>query len=337
MLTVLRCGPSVTVQDLGRPGHAARGLSRGGAADRLALLEGAALLGQAPGGAVLEMALMGGAFRAEAPLRIALTGAPMQASVDGRALAWNASHPLPAGAVLEIGGALGGIWGYLSVAGGIATPPVLGSRSAHLAARLGRVLAPGDRLATGPDHAPDRPDQVLPDPGRCAGGAVRMLATSQTGLFAPEVLARFLATPFTRAPRGNRQGVALVWDGAPFAADGHLGLPSEPAAMGDIQMTGDGAPVVLGPECQTTAGYPRIGAVHPADLPRVLQADAPVRFRLVTLAEALATPWAEADLLAAARAACRPARPDPETLARRLAEGRTGGAVDARANPYQES
>lgn len=334
MLTLLRCGPSVTVQDLGRSGLAARGLARGGAADRLALLEGAALLGQPPGMAALEMAILGGAFRAGRPLRIALTGAPMAARLDDRMLAWNCVHHLPAGSVLDIGAVQSGVWGYLSVGGGIATAPVLGSRSAHLAARIGHVLRAGDALPVGPDPAPDRPEQTLPDPGRCAGGAVRVLPTAQTALFDAATLARFQATAFRRDPRGNRQGVALRWDGAPFAAQGHLGLPSEPAAMGDIQMTGDGAPMVLGPECQTTAGYPRLGSVHPADLPRVLQADGPLRFRLIGLDEALASPWHDDDLLAGLRAALRPARPDPAQIAQRLAEGRTGGAVDAWADPF---
>lgn len=335
-LAVLGAGPAVTVQDLGRAGHAARGLSRGGAADRLAVLEGAALLGQAPGLAVLELAAMGGRFRAGRALRIALTGAPMAARVGDRRLAWNAAHRLAPGDVLEVGAVQAGAYGYLSVGGGIATVPFLGSRAAHLAARIGRPLQAGDTLPVGTDPDPDRPDHTLPDPGRCAGGPVRVLPTSQTGLFAPDVLARFLATPFTRDPRGNRQGQRLAWDGAPFAASGHLGLPSEPAQMGDIQMTGDGVPVVLGPECQTTGGYPRIATVHPADLPRVVQAGAPVVFRMVTLAEALAAPWHTADLAAQARAALRPARPDAATLARLLAEGRTGGAVDARADPFAE-
>ncbi|MEZ5771832.1 MAG: carboxyltransferase domain-containing protein [Defluviimonas denitrificans] len=48
-LLIHRAGPAMTVQDLGRPGYLARGLSRGGAADRLALRQGAALLGQAAG------------------------------------------------------------------------------------------------------------------------------------------------------------------------------------------------------------------------------------------------------------------------------------------------
>ena len=63
-LMVHRTGPGVTVQDQGRPGYLALGLSRGGAADRLALSEGAALLGQSDTCAVLEMAGIGGEFEA---------------------------------------------------------------------------------------------------------------------------------------------------------------------------------------------------------------------------------------------------------------------------------
>jgi Allophanate hydrolase subunit 2 len=83
VLTVHSAGPGVTVQDLGRTGWTAQGLSRGGAADRLALLEAAALLDQDTGLAVLEMAGFGGVFSTDRPLRIALTGALMQADIDG--------------------------------------------------------------------------------------------------------------------------------------------------------------------------------------------------------------------------------------------------------------
>jgi len=44
-LIVRSAGPGVTVQDLGREGWLGVGLSRGGAADRRALAEGAVLLG----------------------------------------------------------------------------------------------------------------------------------------------------------------------------------------------------------------------------------------------------------------------------------------------------
>ena len=60
--------------------------------------------------------------------------------------------------------------------------------------------------------------------------------------------------------------------------------------VGDIQMTGQGVPFILLPECQTTGGYPRIGTVVPDDLPSVAQAasGAVLQFAFVTHAAALA-------------------------------------------------
>jgi 5-oxoprolinase (ATP-hydrolysing) subunit C len=305
-LIVREAGPGLTVQDLGRPGWLSAGLSRGGAADRLALLEGAALLGQDAGSAALEMAGYGGAFEATAPLRIALTGAPMAARIGGRTIAANAVHLLQPGDRLVVGGARAGVYGYLHLGGGIATDAVMGSRAAHLAARIGARLAPGDSLPVGPDAG--GPAVRLDVADRCEGGEVRVLPVPQTALFAPAERARFAATPFRREARGNRQGVRLAFEGAPFLGAAGLSLVSEVVQPGDIQLTGDGAPYVLLAECQTTGGYPRIGTVLPCDLPVVAQA-APgttLRFRFVTLAEGLAASPPEAGTLAALRRRLRP-------------------------------
>ena len=62
-LTILQAGPAMTVQDHGRPGYRALGLTHGGAADPTALHEGAALLGQDPNCAAIEMAGSGGSGR----------------------------------------------------------------------------------------------------------------------------------------------------------------------------------------------------------------------------------------------------------------------------------
>ena len=104
-LIVHRPGSACTVQDMGRPGYLEHGLSRGGAMDVQALAEGAALLGQAPELAALEMAGTGAEYEARGDLRIALTGAEMEATIDGAAVAWNASHPLREGQRLRIGAA----------------------------------------------------------------------------------------------------------------------------------------------------------------------------------------------------------------------------------------
>lgn len=293
LLRVHAAGPAVTVQDRGRPGWLARGLSCGGAADPLALAEGAALLGQGAECAALEMAGSGGRFETDRDVVVALTGAPMRAVLAGARLAWNATHLLPAGVPLEIGGAEAGVYGYLHLSGGVATAPVLGSRSAHLAAGIGAPvggrIAAGAVLPLGP-AGPARPGLGLAVADRFSGGVVRIVASAQTALFAPGERARFEATAFTRDARANRQGVRLAHGGAPFRAEGQLSALSEVVVPGDVQMTGEGVPFVLLAECQTMGGYPRIGTVVPDDLPLVAQAapGAPLRFRFVGREEALA-------------------------------------------------
>lgn len=328
-LAVISAGPGVLVQDFGRPGRLAQGFPCGGAADRLALDEGAALLGQDRGLAALEMAGVGGAFETDAPIRIALTGAPMHARLGDQALAWNASHAMAPGQRLTIGAATRGSYGYLHVGGGIDTPLVLGARAAHLTCGLGGPLKPGDRLAVGRDGAPDRVGWILDVADRFSGGTARILPGAQTELFTPEMRARFNATEFTRDPRGNRQGVRLGFDGDGFAAAGGLQIMSEITIPGDIQMTGDGAPYVLLPECQATGGYPRIGAVTPEDLPMVAQAGpgAKLRFRFIELDEALNLHAKGLRARAEMRRALRPLVRDPHDIRDLLSYQLIGGVI----------
>ena len=264
-------GPGLTVQDMGRTGLLAQGLSRGGAADRRALSEGAALLGQSDRLVALEMAGMGGVFEATEDIAVALTGAPMRAEIDGAAILWNAAHLLPKGAKLKIGAASAGAYGYLSVAGGIDTTPILGARSVHLAAGLGAAPGQGARLPVGPATT-QRSGVRLAVASRFDGGEIRVLRSLQTDFFPAETLERFENTVFSRDQRGNRMGVRMNSDGDGFHVEGGLNVISEVIVPGDIQVTGDGAPYVLLAECQTTGGYPRIGTVIPSDLPRVAQA-----------------------------------------------------------------
>lgn len=298
-LMVHRGGPHLTVQDLGRSGYLAQGVSRGGAMDRLALAEGAALLGQSTECAAIEMAGNGGVFEVTNDTRIALTGAPMRAEIDGAALAWNASHLLPKGARLGIGGALTGTYGYLSIGGGVATPLQLGARATHLSAGLGQMLDTGTRLPLGADSGQVETGFAIDAESRFNGGTIRIIPSLQTALFPESERARFEATVFRRDPRSNRMGTRLTSEGDGFSSEAGLSVLSEVITPGDIQITGDGTPFVLMAECQTTGGYPRIGTVIPADLPRVAQAgrDAELRFRFIEMSEAVAIERTEAKRL----------------------------------------
>ncbi len=327
-LAVHRAGPGVSLQDMGRSGYLSFGISRGGAMDRLALWEGAALLGQDAGLAALEMGGMGGVFEACEPMRIALTGAPMRADLDGVRLAWNASHALPKGARLTIGGALEGSYGYLHAGGGFAVAAQLGSRSAHLAAGLGASSEPGGTLPVGEDPRPADVGRLLDAEARFDGGTVRIVPSPQTGFFPEPERARFEATAFTRDARGNRMGVRLTCDTG-FESAAGLSILSEVIVPGDIQITGDGTPFVLLAECQTTGGYPRIGSVLPCDLPRVAQArpGAVLRFRMISVEEAVEVERRAAERVKGLRRSLRALVRDPADIHDLLSYQLVGGVT----------
>ncbi|MDE0588849.1 urea amidolyase [Halocynthiibacter sp. C4] len=287
-LFVRNIGPLATIQDLGRTGVIAKGLSRGGAADPVAHIEGSALLNQSTDNASLEMAGFGGTFEAQGTVYIALTGAPMSASIDGRPIKWNSSHKLNDGETLSIGSALSGTYGYLHVGGGFQTPCFLGSRSAHLTAGIGKRVETGENLPVGSYNTEEFISSTLDSDRRFGGGTVRILPSVHTALFSEEERQRFTQTSFTRSINSNRQGAELVYDGEGFTTKSALSILSEPMFAGDIQMTGAGKPFVLLPECQTTGGYPRIGMVLPDDLPTVAQAPVgtELRFRFIDYEEA---------------------------------------------------
>jgi len=286
-VSVLSVGPGVSVQDTGRPGYLSEGLSRGGAVDRLALAEGAALLGDPGTGAALEMAGMGGSFSVDQPTRIALTGAPMRVDIDGDPVAWNAVHLLEPGSRLTIGGALAGVYGYLHFGGGIDTAMQLGGRATNEAAGLGHSIRAGDTLPLGPDAKPERTGLKLSPETRFGGGDIRFVPSLHSNMFDAAEIARLQNTEFKRDARGNRMGVRMASDGPGFGTTAGLSILSEVIAPGDIQIVGDGAPFVLLADCQTTGGYPRIGSVLPCDIARVAQAQpgTPLRFCMVSLDE----------------------------------------------------
>ncbi|KEJ89058.1 biotin-dependent carboxyltransferase family protein [Sulfitobacter donghicola] len=327
-LSILRAGPSMTLQDMGRAGHLALGLSRGGAADRLALAEGAALLGQPANTLALEMAALGGEFQASEDTRIALTGAPMRVTIDGEAVVWNASHWLPAGARLSIGAATAGCYGYLHVGGGFVAEPFLGAASAHLSAGIGALIQDGEDLAIGTDAGCETNRMIEPE-DRFHGGAVRLTHSFQTHLFEKATLDRLQSEPLRRAARANRMGVALTPQGGGYHIEGGRNVVSEIVLPGDIQVTGDGMPFVLMVECQTTGGYPRIGTVLPCDLPRVAQAPAgaELQFRFIEIDEAIELERAEAKRRVELDKSCRPLIRDPRLMRDLLSYNLIDGVV----------
>ena len=279
-MEVVRPGPLTTVQDRGRTGVASLGVPRAGALDPDAYRLANRLVGNGPDAAVLEATLGGVALRALEPLLAAVVGAPAPVLVDGRAVAWGAPVPVPAGAVLAVGAPTSGLRCYLSVAGGFAVPPVLGSRSADLLAGLGPPpLAAGQVLPVGRPTGPPCWIDPLPLPAPPHELLLGLDLGPRADWFAPEALRTLDAGRWAVSPASNRVGLRLTGP-ALERLPGRGELPSEGMVLGAVQVPPDGLPVVFLADHPTTGGYPVLGVVPAADLTAVAQAvpGTPVRF-----------------------------------------------------------
>jgi allophanate hydrolase len=266
---------------------------------------------------VIEMMGFGGRFSVDEGTRFVLTGAAMDADIDGARIAPNCVSFLPAGATLTVGAARGGVYGYIALAGGITSQAIMDSRATHLTAGIGQRLQAADTLPIGVDPDRLRAPQKLHAEDRFGGGTVRIMPGPQTDFFDQDALDAFTATTFHRSARGNRQGIQLDHSGVNFGTKDGLNHVSDLIVPGDIQITGAGVPYVLLAECQTIGGYPRIGSVIPADLPKIAQAapGTPLRFRFLTLEEADATAQSQASKLRQITQLCQPMVRDPHDIA----------------------
>jgi biotin-dependent carboxylase-like uncharacterized protein len=267
-ITVVNPGLFTTIQDLGRPGHRAAGVPLSGAADPVSLQLANRLVGNPATAAGLEITLLGPDLRFERDSVVALTGAMFPGMPSAAAV------PVCAGETLSLGHASTGCRGYLAVAGGIDVPAVLGSRSTFSPAKLGGLrglpLAAGDALPVGgargkPSRSgvEERPSIVRP-----LGTPItlRMIPGEQFA-FAGESL---WSATHTTSSRSDRMGVRF--DGPLLGGGDTAGsLASVAVLPGTVQLPPDGKPIVLLADAQTIGGYPVIGHVIAADLPRVAQ------------------------------------------------------------------
>lgn len=300
MMEILAPGIAASVQDAGRPGWLHLGVGQAGAMDATALQVGNLLVGNAPGLAGVEFTLGGFALRFAADTVFALTGADAGARLDGDPVpAWWVRRAR-AGQELRAGIATRGMRSLLCVAGGIAVPPMLGSRATDLKGGFGgldgRLLAAGDRLAVGDGAAPAIPDRGfgldvtrlgLLDPP--AGPVtVRFLPAAEWALLPPDMRDSLTAQDWRLRPDSNRMGYRL--EGSALRLDRPVELLSHGILPGTLQLPPDGQPVIQMNDANTCGGYPKLGVVIGADMPRLaqLRLGAPLRLVPVDRATALA-------------------------------------------------
>ena len=271
LLRIARAGPLTTVQDGGRAGLLAHGIAASGAMDAGAHQRAGRWAG-AVEAAGIEFTQAGlDLVVVEGRGRLGWDGGAFIPRVNGRELDWPGGAALEAGDRLSIVPGAAGNYGYLRFGGALDLPKVLGSRATSTRARLGglegRALVAGDDLAlVGDGGAPQ-----IPEPAGNLDGPIRFVWGIHAEYFPTAVRQRFVEEAFVVTPMMDRMGVRLADAGSVFAGASILSLVSEPILPGDVQILGDGTPIVLMRDHQPTGGYPRIATIVSVDLDRFAQ------------------------------------------------------------------
>jgi KipI family sensor histidine kinase inhibitor len=268
VLEVLQTGPLLTVQ--GPPRRARQwALAEAGPADpNLAQLANR-LLQQDPRVAVLEWQGHGPTLQVgSSPVHLAWTGdAPVW--LDGEPQLPCQSAWLLPGQVVQIGA--GKTWrlGYVAVARGLPAAEWLGSVSVQTTAPVGpRPLQAGAQLTVA-GAVLDQGDWTVTLPAPNTPVVLRVLRGPEAQTLGDTDWQNWLQQPWRAGP-GDRMAQQLL----PHPDAPRLQLPqlvSGPVAPGVVQLPPQGTPLVLGPDAQTTGGYPRMAAVIGPDRRKAAQ------------------------------------------------------------------
>jgi biotin-dependent carboxylase-like uncharacterized protein len=270
-LWVLQSHSGVQLQDAGRFGGAAVGLTQGGAVDLTAARLANALVGNhnhvsgaCP--AVLEITLGAAAFRAEQPLLVAFTGAAMPLLLNRQPVARYRTLLLQPGDLLEIGYSRAGTRAYLAVAGGFTAPAICGSVATVLREKVGgpdgqgKAISAGTLLTCMPWRQPD-PQLSLPYHQYYRHQTIRALALvggAQLDILDPQLIQLLPQRLFRVTARSDRMGMQLGGEPLPVSAQP---LYSEGICLGAMQLPPNGLPIVMLNDHQTIGGYPKTGAL----------------------------------------------------------------------------
>ncbi len=280
MLSIIKTGLLDTLQDAGRIGQAASGINRNGPMDSYAMQVANALVGNMPSEAVIEMHFPAATICFNKAALIAFSGADFDAVTDGTSLPVNKPLLIPKGTVVSFIKKIYGNRLYLAVSGGFAVKPWLQSVSTNLAAGAGGLNGCKfikDNTIAFKKTAPWQTTilKILPWRADTASAYIDahyyyFIKGPEWDWLAPQSQHFFLQYPFTIATQSDRMAIRL--QGEKMTTIKTEELVSAAVTMGTMQLLPNGEVLVLMADHQTTGGYPRIGTIISAHLPKLAQA-----------------------------------------------------------------
>jgi len=269
-ITVLKAGLQTTLQGAPFTGHRYLGMPAAGAADSLSLALANFLVGKSLDAIAIEITITDALFQINEPCSIAVVGAAEHVRINGHAVRQHRTLKVMAGDKIDIGPSRPGCRTYVAISGEINADRLLGGQSTYLAAALGgfrgRALRKDDVISLAPGSPVADVERITPQNLKLHYNddlVLRIIRGPEAANTHAGALTDLCLGPYAVGTRANRMGLAL--EGAPLSASNSTNMPSAAVFPGTIQLPPSGQPYLLGPDAQTTGGYPRIAQVIRAD------------------------------------------------------------------------
>lgn len=291
-MKVVKAGLCTTIQDIGRIGYQQYGVPVSGVMDEFAFRVANFLVGTDENNAVLEIPYLGPTLEFDFDITIAITGANLSPKINGQDIAMWKSINIRKGDVLTFSTIRSGARAYLAFSAEIDVPFVNGSKSTLLKSRLGgfegRQLKIGDILNfKNPKLVAKR--KILASkyiPEYLKNEEIRVVLGPQDDYFTEKGINTFLNSEYEVTKEADRMGMRL--EGEAIEHKNKADIISDAAVFGSIQVPGNGKPIILLADRQTTGGYTKIATVIKAELPKLAQMTTgnKIKFRKLTVEEA---------------------------------------------------
>jgi len=280
-IDVISAGAYTLIQDLPARPTVGKGIPHSGPMDQMAFQIANILVGNPRGKEGLEITLSGPELRFVSPATVALCGASMETTLDGKEFPMWTTVKIEAGQRLKIGKATaGGCRSYLAVHGGFpSVAKYFGSKSTSplvaIGGYQGRALAPGDLLQIAkyvPDHfaATTLPEALRPK-YETDWEIAAMVGPHDEGFFTPDFIKTTYDTKWKVSHNASRSGIRLIGPAPKWARkDGGDGgahpsnLIEYGYPLGTLNWTGDD-PCIFPVDCPNFGGFTSSTTVIKAD------------------------------------------------------------------------
>ena len=227
--------------DLGR-----YGVPKGGAMDNISHSLANHLVGNLEDAHTIEITYNGPNIHFHSSAVIAITGANLSPTLDGKQAPINQCFSVSKNSILKFGKPLSGVRTYLAIKGGILsdcpliTKPI--QKGDLLKIKVSSIIKAATSKVKQPHILPDTPP-------------ISVLKGPEFNLLSPSNVKHLFAISYEIMLASNRMGIRLQGDSLRIKTTDML---TSPVLPGTVQLPPSGIPIVLMKDCQTTGGYPRI-------------------------------------------------------------------------------